>query len=74
MIGFSLLSTLVVRSRCYGLVDFDNGDGYFGLQYPEASLEYFQGYTEGFAGRIRLFLICMVKKRFSNDSFLEELG
>jgi hypothetical protein len=37
------------------LVDFDKGDGYFCWQYPEASLEYFHGYTEGFAGRTRLF-------------------
>ena len=37
------------------LVDFDNGDGYYCWQYPEPNLEYFHGYTEGFAGRSKLF-------------------
>lgn len=37
------------------LVDFDNGEGYYCWQYPEANLEYFHGYTEGFANRSKLF-------------------
>lgn len=37
------------------LVDFDNGEGYYCWQYPEPKLEYFHGYTEGFAGRSKLF-------------------
>lgn len=37
------------------LVDFDNGEGYYCWQYPESNLEYFHGYTEGFAGRSKLF-------------------
>src|SRR5579884_2525856 len=37
------------------LVDFDNGEGYYCWQYPEPNLEYFHGYTEGFAGRSKLF-------------------
>jgi len=37
------------------LIDFDNGEGYFCWQFPESRLEYFHGYTEGFAGRTRLF-------------------
>lgn len=37
------------------LVDFDNGEGYYCWQYPEANLEYYHGYTEGFAGRSKLF-------------------
>jgi hypothetical protein len=37
------------------LVDFDYGEGYYCWQYPEPGLEYFHGYTEGFAGRSKLF-------------------
>lgn len=36
------------------LVDFDSGAGYYCWKYPEASLEYFHGYEEGFAGRLPL--------------------
>jgi len=36
------------------LVDFDNGSGYYCWQYPEASLQYFHGYEDGFSGRVRL--------------------
>lgn len=36
------------------LVDFDNGSGYYCWQHPEASLQYFHGYEEGFRGRVRL--------------------
>ncbi|MFY9269229.1 MAG: DUF2203 domain-containing protein [Candidatus Manganitrophaceae bacterium] len=37
------------------LVDFDNGEGYYCWQYPEANLDYFHGYAEGFSGRAKLF-------------------
>ena len=36
------------------LVDFDNGSGYYCWRWPEERLEYFHGYDEGFAGRVRI--------------------
>ena len=36
------------------LVDFDNGSGYFCWKWPEERLEYFHGYDEGFAERVRI--------------------
>ena len=36
------------------LVDFDSGSGYFCWKWPEDGLEFFHGYDEGFAGRIRI--------------------
>ncbi|HMA28770.1 MAG TPA: DUF2203 domain-containing protein [Thermoanaerobaculia bacterium] len=36
------------------LVDFDSGAGYYCWKWPEESLEFFHGYEEGFAGRVRL--------------------
>ena len=36
------------------LVDFDCGGGYYCWSWPEESLDYFHGYKEGFAGRVRL--------------------
>ena len=36
------------------LVDFDNGEGYYCWCYPEASVAYYHGYDEGFAGRTRI--------------------
>jgi hypothetical protein len=34
------------------LVDFDNGSGYYCWHWPEASLQFFHGYEEGFGGRV----------------------
>lgn len=36
------------------LVDFDSGAGYYCWRHPEPSLQYFHGYEEGFAGRVKL--------------------
>ena len=36
------------------LVDFDNGDGYYCWRHPEAILEHYHGYHEGFAGRMKI--------------------
>lgn len=36
------------------LVDFDSGDGYWCWRWPEESLDWFHGYDEGFAGRVRI--------------------
>ena len=36
------------------LVDFDSGGGYYCWKWPEEGLEYFHGYEDGFAGRMRI--------------------
>jgi hypothetical protein len=36
------------------LVDFDNGEGYYCWCYPEDSIAHYHGYTDGFAGRVRI--------------------
>ena len=36
------------------LVDFDNGEGYYCWQHPEASISHYHGYEEGFAGRMKI--------------------
>ena len=36
------------------LVDFDNGEGYYCWQHPEASVSHYHGYEEGFAGRMKI--------------------
>lgn len=36
------------------LVDFDCGRGCYCWRWPEERLDYFHGYDEGFAGRVRI--------------------
>ncbi len=36
------------------LVDFDCGGGYWCWRWPEEGLDFFHGYEEGFAGRVRI--------------------
>ncbi len=36
------------------LLDFDSGDGYWCWRWPEETLDYYHGYDEGFAGRVRI--------------------
>lgn len=36
------------------LVDFDSGSGYYCWRYPEAALDHYHGYDEGFGGRVKL--------------------
>lgn len=36
------------------LVDFDSGGGYYCWKWPEESIDFFHGYSEGFPGRMRL--------------------
>jgi hypothetical protein len=36
------------------LVDFDNGSGYYCWRWPEADLEFYHSYEEGFSGRVRI--------------------
>jgi hypothetical protein len=37
------------------IVDFDSGDGYFCWKFPEASIEHWHSYRDGFTKRRRLF-------------------
>jgi regulator of sirC expression with transglutaminase-like and TPR domain len=48
------MSDLGVEIKGPWLVDFDSGAGYYCWKYPEQSLEFFHGYEEGFAARLRL--------------------
>ena len=36
------------------LVDFDSGDGYFCWKYPEAEIDFWHSYQDGFTGRVPL--------------------
>ena len=45
---------LEVNGGGLGLIDFDNGSGYYCWRWPETDLAYFHGYEEGFGGRIRI--------------------
>jgi hypothetical protein len=36
------------------LVDFDNGDGYYCWRHPEPTVAHYHGYTDGFAGRMKI--------------------
>jgi hypothetical protein len=47
-------SELGVQVKGLWLVDFDNGSGYYCWSHPEAGLEYFHSYDEGFSGRMRI--------------------
>jgi hypothetical protein len=48
------MEALGVEVKGPWLVDFDNGRGYYCWRWPEEQLEYFHGYDEGFAGRVRI--------------------
>ena len=34
------------------MADFDNGEGYYCWKFPEAEINYWHGYQDGFSGRI----------------------
>ena len=36
------------------LVDFDTGDGYYCWKHPEPVISHYHGYTDGFAGRMKI--------------------
>ena len=36
------------------LVDFDTGEGYYCWRYPEAAVQHYHGYDDGFAGRVKI--------------------
>lgn len=48
------VSALGIEVKGPWLVDFDSGGGYYCWKWPEESLDFFHGYSEGFAGRVRL--------------------
>jgi hypothetical protein len=48
------MEALGVEVKGRWLIDFDNGRGYYCWRWPEEKLEYFHGYDEGFAGRVRI--------------------
>lgn len=48
------MEALGVEVKGRWLIDFDNGRGYYCWRWPEEQLEYFHGYDEGFAGRVRI--------------------
>jgi hypothetical protein len=48
------MEALGVEVKGRWLVDFDNGRGYYCWKWPEEQLDYFHGYDEGFAGRVRI--------------------
>ena len=45
---------LGVEVKGLWLIDFDCGSGYYSWQYPEAGLQFFHGYEDGFRGRVQL--------------------
>lgn len=48
------MEALGVDAKGAWLVDFDSGSGFYCWRWPEPRLEYFHGYDEGFAGRVRI--------------------
>lgn len=48
------LSAMGIEVKGPWLIDFDSGAGYYCWRWPEAALEFFHSYEEGFAGRVRL--------------------
>jgi hypothetical protein len=48
------MEALGVEVKGRWLIDFDNGRGYYCWRWPEERLEYFHGYDEGYAGRVRI--------------------
>ena len=47
------MEALGVQVKGAWLVDFDSGNGCYCWRWPEEALDYFHGYDEGFAGRVR---------------------
>lgn len=48
------VEALGVEAKGLWLVDFDTGDGYYCWKHPEPSIAHYHGYTEGFAGRMKI--------------------
>ena len=50
----SQVHSLGLEAKGLWLVDFDNGEGYYCWCYPEETVAHYHGYTDGFAGRMRI--------------------
>jgi len=48
------LQKLGAEPKGLWLVDFDNGDGYYCWCYPEPGITHYHGYSDGFAGRMKI--------------------
>lgn len=48
------METLGIEVKGAWLLDFDSGHGYWCWRWPEETLDYYHGYEEGFAGRVRI--------------------
>jgi hypothetical protein len=48
------LQTLGAEPKGLWLVDFDNGEGYYCWCYPEPGIAHYHGYSDGFAGRMKI--------------------
>ena len=50
----SAIQALGAEVKGLWLVDFDTGEGYYCWRYPEAAVQHYHGYEEGFAGRMKI--------------------
>ena len=50
----SAIQELGAEVKGLWLVDFDTGEGYYCWRYPEAAVQHYHGYDEGFAGRMKI--------------------
>ena len=48
------MEALGVTVKGLWLVDFDNGSGYYCWRWPEERLEFYHGYDETYADRVRI--------------------
>ena len=48
------MEALGVTVKGMWLVDFDNGSGYYCWRWPEERLEFYHGYDESYADRVRI--------------------
>jgi len=48
------MEALGVSVKGLWLVDFDNGSGYYCWRWPEERLEFYHGYDETYADRVRI--------------------
>ncbi|HXE80820.1 MAG TPA: DUF2203 domain-containing protein [Vicinamibacterales bacterium] len=48
------VEALGAEAKGLWLVDFDTGDGCYCWKHPEPSVTHYHGYTDGFAGRMKI--------------------
>jgi hypothetical protein len=51
---YAKIRKLGCEAKGMWLVDFDSGEGYYCWHYPEADVDHFHGYSEGFRGRVKV--------------------